>query len=307
MAILLNPWTESERWFEALRSQLPDEEIWLWPNCPDPASVEMLVAWRMKRADLDTFTNLEVILSMGAGVEQWQREGSPAVTIVRLADPAMADEMAAYALHWVTHFQRGFDHRFGADQLESWGVNLAPPADRYRVGLLGFGQIGRRIGRAFHDLGYQVRAWTRSGIEDDWADSYAGVDELEAFLGACDAVINMLPNTPATTGLLTSERFEQFIHGATFINMGRGTVIADEAELVAAVDSGHLGAAVLDVTNPEPPSPDANILNHPRIVITPHVSGMTQMATAAQLLAANIKRIRNGEAPFPIVDPASGY
>ncbi len=307
MAILLNPWAQPDEWFAAFSALLPDEELWLWPDCPDPTAVEMLVAWRMRRQDLATFTNLVTILSMGAGIDQWLQEGSPETQVVRLADPAMADEMAAYAVHWVSHFQRGFDKRFESAGLDRWGVNTAPPANMYNVGVLGFGQIGRRIGRAFYELGYRVNAWTRSGVDDDWASSFVGVESLSAFLSDCDAVINVLPNTAATAGLLDAERFGQFRAGATFINIGRGTVVADEEDLVAAVDNGQLGAAVLDVTNPEPPAPNAPILSHPRIIVTPHISGMTQLATAAKLIADNISRIRQRDQPFPTVDRTAGY
>ncbi len=307
VTILLNPWSQQDEWFEALSGLLPDEEIILWPHNPDPEAVEMLIAWRMKRSDMATLANLKTIFSMGAGVDQWLRDGSPEVQLVRLADPAMADEMAAYALHWVVHHQRGFSSRFEIAGQNPWGVNVHPVSRGYRVGLLGFGQIGRRIGGAFADLGYQLRTWTRSGVDDEGITSYSGVEELEAFLGDCDAVINILPNTPSTAGLLTAERFAQFVPGATFINMGRGTVVADEAELVGAINAGHLGAVVLDVTSPEPPSPDAPILSHPGITVTPHISGMTQMGSAAQVIADNIDRIRRGEDPFPVVDRSAGY
>ena len=307
MTILLNPWAEPDAWFAVLSELLPAEELVLWPDNPDPSAVEMLIAWRMKRSDLSTFTNLHTIFSMGAGVDQWLREGSPEVRLVRLADPAMANEMAAYALHWVTHYQRGFGGRFDPAGSAPWGINTSPVSGEYRVGLLGFGEIGRRIGSAFHDLGYNVRAWTRSGVDDDWVTSYRGADGLEAFLGDCDAVVNVLPNTAGTRDLLTAERFDQFVPGATFVNIGRGTVVADERDLVDAVDKGQLGAVVLDVTNPEPPAPDAPIFAHPRIRVTPHISGMTQRDTAASLIATNITRIRSGEEPFPVVDRSAGY
>ena len=307
VTILLNPWADPDEWFRAFSELLPEEDLVLWPDNPDPSAVEMLIAWRMKRNDLATFTNLHTIFSMGAGVDQWLREGSPDVRLVRLADPAMANEMAAYAVHWVAHYQRGFGERFNPAGPEPWGINTAPVASEYRVGLLGFGEIGRRIGRTFHDLGYRVRAWTRSGVDDDWVASYRGADGLEKFLGDCDAVINMLPNTEATSGLLTADRFSQFVPGATFVNIGRGTVVADERELVEAVDSGQLGAVVLDVTNPEPPAPDSPIFTHPRIRVTPHISGMTQRESAAFLIAANVSRIRAGDEPFPLVDRQAGY
>ena len=294
-----------------LARHLPDEELLLWSDVEetlDRTAVEMVTAWRMKRDDLRSFPNLHTILSMGAGTEQWQRDGTPNVRIVRLADPGMSDEMAAYALHWVIHFQRDFNTRYAPANLSNWGSGDLPvPAPReHRVGILGYGTIGKRIGRAFTELGYPVNAWSRSGTDDPTVTSLAGTEQLADFLDSSDAVVNVLPNTPATSGLLTAERFEQF-SGATFINIGRGTVVASEDDLVAAVDAGHLGGVVLDVTSPEPPSAESSLFGHPRIRITPHVAGSTQVASAAELIAANITRIRNGEEPFPVVDPATGY
>lgn len=311
MSILVNPWASPAQWMAELAQHLPDEELLLWADVEetlDRDAVEMVAAWRMKRDDLQSFPNLHTILSMGAGTEQWQSDGTPSVRIVRLADPAMSDEMAAYALHWVTHFQRGFDAVYSPADVSNWGSGALPvPAPhQYRVGILGYGTIGRRIGRAFTDLGYPVNAWSRSGTDDPAVTSFAGTEQLASFLDSCDAVINVLPNTPATSGLLTAERFEQF-SGATFINVGRGTVVASEDDLVAAVAAGHVGAVALDVTNPEPPSASSPLFGHPRIRITPHVAGSTQVPSAAELIAANITRIRNGEEPFPVVDPATGY
>lgn len=285
---------------------LGDETLWLWPDCPAPAAVEMLIAWRMRRSDLATFSNLTHIFSMGAGTEQWQKDGSPDATIVRVSDPNMSDEMAAYALHWVTHFQRGFDNQFKSTELSAWGERdtLTPP--EFPVGVLGFGSIGRRIGEAFQALGYPVNAWSRTGTDAPGVTSYSGLDELDAFVGASRAVVNVLPDTEATRGLLDRNRLERFA-GAIFVNVGRGTVVACEADLVAAVESGHVGAAVLDVTNPEPPDVASPLLSTDRIVVTPHISGTTQPRSAAALIAANISRVRAGQQPFPIVDPASGY
>lgn len=312
MSILVNPWSNGEQWLAELQRHLPDEDFVLWSDGDvslDRDAVEMVVAWRMKRADLQSFTNLDTILSLGAGTEQWQREGTPPVRIVRLADPAMSDEMAAYALHWVLHFQRDFDSRFTSADLGDWGSvsGTFPAPSEHRIGILGYGTIGRRIGKAFAELGHPINAWSRSGTDDAGVNSFAGLDQLADFLGGCDAVINVLPNTPATAGLLTAERFAQFAQGSVFINIGRGTVVADEGGLIAALESGPLRAAVLDVTHPEPPNPDSLLVGHPQVWLTPHIAGSTQAASATKLIAANISRIRNGEDPFPVVDPAAGY
>ena len=106
VSIIVNPWSRADEWMAEFGRIMPDESFELWPDCADPEAVEFVVAGRMKRADLATFTGLRAILSLGAGVEQWQKVGIPDVEVVRLVDPAMSDEMASYALHWVIRFQR---------------------------------------------------------------------------------------------------------------------------------------------------------------------------------------------------------
>lgn len=307
MSIIVNPWGRPDEWMAEFGRIMPGDTFELWPDCADRAAVEFVVAWRMKRADLASFPSLRAILSLGAGAEQWQNDGVPDVDVVRLADPALSDEMATYALHWVIRLQRHFDVMAAGQEAVKWEEVEYVQASNYRVGILGYGTIGQRVGRAFTDLGYRVNAWSRSGSDDPSITSFRGLDELETFLATSDAVINVLPNTPATRGLLDAERLAQFADGSVFINIGRGSVLSSEADLVAALDDGPLRTAVLDVTEPEPPTADSPLYRHGSVHLTPHIAGSTQVVTAARLIADNIGRIRVGERPFPLLDRSLGY
>lgn len=289
-----------------LGKQLPDDDLRLWPDVGDPTDVEFLVAWLMSRKDLAAMSNLKAILSMGAGTEQWQKPGND-LPVVRLADPEMANDMAGYCVAWVLRHQRRFAEVEQQQSAGIWKVPDSPQTYQYRIGILGYGEIGSRIGRAFAELGFPVNAWTRSGRDEAHVRHYAGTDELADFLSSSDAVINVLPSTEATTGLLDAARFAQCVPGALFVNVGRGTVVADESQLIDAIDNGPLAAAVLDVTNPEPPVEGSPLYSHPNITLTPHISGMTQVQSAAKLIADNIRRIRRGEAAFPMLDRSRGY
>jgi glyoxylate/hydroxypyruvate reductase A len=306
MSIVLNPYSRADEWLAELAQLLPDDELHLWPDVGDPTAVEFAVAWVMPRSALQGFTNLRAILSLGAGAEQWQKPGIPEVPVVRLADPSMSDEMASYALHWVLRLQRNFDVSAAQQHQKIWEQPSYVQAGSYRVGVLGFGTIGARVAQAFLDLGYPVNAWSRSGGSTDGVTHYAGTDELDGFLANSDAVVNILPSTAATTGLLDADRLARFASDSVFVNMGRGTVI-DEDALVAALDDGPLRAAVLDVTNPEPPVAESPLWTHPAVHLTPHVAGSTQVRSASRLIAENIGRIRAGEAPFPLLDRSRGY
>lgn len=307
MSIVVNPMNRVDEWMERFGDLLPDEDLRPWPEIGDPTEVEYVIAWSMPISALRTFTNLKAILSLGAGTEQWQMPGLPDVPVVRLADPTMATEMAGYTLAWVIRHQRGFVDCERSQQAGVWEIPAYTQPRQYRVGILGFGAIGSRIGRAFSDLDYGVSAWTRSVGSQASTTYFTGLDQLDAFLSASDAVINVLPATNETRGLLTAARLARFRPGSVFVNIGRGSVIADESDLIAALDNGPLSAAVLDVTDPEPPGPGSRLFTHPAVTLTAHLAGITDVESAARLVVENVARLSSGEAPFPVLDRSRGY
>lgn len=313
MSIVVNPFSRPDEWMAALADELPDEQLYLWPQVGDPASVDYVLAWEMAIDDLAGFPNLQAVFSLGAGVDQWmavaEHEGLGAVDVVRLVDPAMSDQMAAYALYWVLHFQRGFDQVASLRQQRQFKPPSQTDSSDYTVGILGHGHIGRRVGQAFIDLGYPINAWTRSGGRghpDPSTTHFIGRNQLDDFLAASRAVISVLPNTDETRDLLDPERLATFRPGSVFINMGRGTVVR-ETDLLKALDDGPLRAAVLDVTDPEPPPSSSELFEHPKVVLTGHSAGMTMVSTASRVIADNIRRLRRGEPAFPLLDPDRGY
>ena len=309
MAVLLNPGTSRkspETWLTAFQAELPDMEFRLWPDAGDPESIEFVVAMHHSPQDLHRYPNLRAVLAMGAGIEQYTGPGMPDVPVVRLADPVMHDEMAGYVVHWVVHFQKRMDLHLESQRTAAWHPVQYTPADRYRIAILGFGEIGRRIGRALTDLGFPVSAWSRSGSSQEWVTAYAGEQQLQSCLSSAAAVVNVLPSTAATHRIMNAARFNQCRRGALFINLGRGSTV-DESALLDALNTGRIGAAVLDVTDPEPMEPSNPLWTHPRARITPHVAGYTLVAPATRVIAANIRRILAGDMPFPLVEPARSY
>lgn len=316
MSVVVNPFSRAEQWMAALETELPNEELHLWPDCGSSADVEYVLAWKMPVEDLARFPNLRAVFSLGAGVDQWRsladHDVLRDVAVVRLVDPAMADEMAGFALHWVLHYQRAFDKMAGLQAKHRFEQPPYTAAEEYSVGILGHGAIGSRIGRAFADLGYPVNAWTRTppGNPDEpeayQPNHYVGREALTNFLGASRAVVNVLPNTDDTTGLLSPEMLTSFQEGALFVNIGRGTIV-NEYDLVVALGKGRPGQAVLDVTAPEPPLKTSPLFDHPKVVLTGHTAGATLIASASRVIAANIQRLRQGEAAFPLLDRDRGY
>lgn len=308
MSILLNPTFHPQGWLEALSELLPDIPIRMWPEVGDPQAVEYAVVWKHDPADLRRYPNLRAILSVTVGMEQFLKDGYPAVPIVRLVDEAMTEEMALFALHWVIHFQRRIDRHLAGQRHRAWEAPITPLPAEYPVGVLGYGTIGRRIGEKLAGLGFPVHAWRRAARDGGEAGTmfHYGPDGLDEMLGVCAAVINILPRTPATEGLMNRRRFAACRPGSVYISIGRGATTV-EADLVRALDEGPLRAAALDVTAREPLPEDSPLWDHPHVHITPHVSGQLRPATSAPHVAANIRRLQNGQDPFPLFDPALGY
>ena len=303
---MLHPYSERRQWVENLTRELPGMRIQLWPDIDEPNSVEYAVFWVHDTDDLHRYPKLRAILAVTAGVEQFLEGGYPDVPIVRLSDVRMAGEMAAYAVHWVVHFHRRMDAYLDAQTTRVWKPIRATEAQDHPVGILGFGMMGRRVGDSLARLGYPVRAWTRTGGHNTGITHHRGTEGLSDLLRSSSAVINTLPLTPETAGLMNAERFACFREGSLYVSVGRGGTTV-ENDLLAALDDGPLDAAVLDVTATEPLPTESPLWKHPRVRITPHASGFTRARTAAPVIAANIRRIHRGEQPFPLYDPSRGY
>jgi len=306
VSIMLNPYSERAEWLETLSRELPDMDIQLWPDIHDPDSVEYAIFWLHDPEDMRRYPNLRAILATTAGVEQFAGGDYPDVPIVRMSDATMAGEMAAYAVHWVVHFHRKLDTYLDQQAARVWRPIRATATVDFPVGILGFGAIGRQIGKCLAGLGYPINAWTRTGGEETGVTHYQGRAGLESMVSASRATVNVLPDTPETRGLIDAGVLASFAPGSIYISLGRGATTI-EPDLVSALEGGVLSAAVLDITETEPLPPGSPLWDHPRVRITPHTSGFTRAPTAAPLIAANIRRIQRGEAPFPVYDPRQGY
>jgi len=171
--------------------------------------------------------------------------------------------------------------------------------------VLGLGSIGQRFVQAFVTLGYQVHGWARGPHDLPGVTCHYGRDQLASCLGVCDYVVCVLPETRETRDIIDAATLALMKPGAYFINVGRGRLVVEE-DLVAALDSGRLSGAVLDVFRTEPLPPESQLWSHPKIVVTPHESGGTPQGSLAHI-AENYKRLLDGRPLINIADPARGY
>jgi glyoxylate/hydroxypyruvate reductase A len=311
MALLFSSkYEDPETWRQAIRGHLPDMDFRVWPdNIGDPEDIEFVLAWRPKPGELRRFPNLKAIFSLGAGVDHLFRDPDlPAgVPIVRLMDPALTRGMTEYVAHWVLHFHRGFHLYADAQRRGEW--TWLPPPDSpqsSRVGIMGLGVLGRAAAEALVGLGFDVVGWSRTPKEIAGVTSFAGPEEFLSFLGGSRFLVCLLPLTDETRGVIDRQALAALPPGAFLINPSRGPQVVEQ-DLLEALESGHIAAAALDVFETEPLPQGHPFWSHPKVVVTPHIASQTNPRFAAAEIAANIRRIESGQAPYPLVDPALGY
>ena len=296
-----------EQWKTLFAKHAPDIEWRAWPDIGDPRDIKYLAAW-MAPDDVQTLLpNLEVVFALSAGVDQLDLSRLPeALPVVRLLDPGIGKGMCEYACFAVLSLHRDM-LKYRQQQREGrWQAHQLLPAGKRRVGVMGLGLQAQQIIGSLQPFGFELSGWARSEHRIDGVACHAGVDQLPKFLSQCDILICVLPLTEHTTGILNRELFAQLPQGAALVNMGRGRHLIEE-DLLEALDSGQLSAALLDVLQQEPADPAHPFWNHPQILLTPHIAAMTQPDSAFPGLLENIRRHERGEKMLGQVDRGQGY
>lgn len=288
---------EMSAWRTALAAAMP-EAIWLDPAAARaaPDEVQAAVVANPPPGCLHGLPRLRLIQSLWAGVDRLLADPTlpPGVPIARMVDPAMTAAMAETALWAVLALHRGF---FIYQQQQRDGLWRQWPqrrADEVAVAVLGQGEMGTAVASRLAQQGYRVRGWRRDGTP------------LAQVLAAAEVVINLLPLTPATRGLLDAGAFAALPPGAALVNLGRGAHVVD-ADLLAALDSGRLRHAVLDVFDTEPLPANHAYWRHPRVTLLPHAAALTDARSAAAVAVANLRALRDGSALAHLVDRQRAY
>ena len=291
---------EWRQWREALAAALP-EARWiaraeLDAGALDAASIGCAVVANPPPGTLQGLPQLRLIQSLWAGVDRLLADPTlPAgVPIARMVDPAMNAAMAETALWAVLALHRGFFAYQQRQREGRWQVHAQRRADEVSVLVLGQGEMGRAVGARLAAQGYRVRGWRRDGTP------------LAPLLAASQIVINLLPLTPATRGLLDARFFAALPPKASVVNLARGAHVVD-ADLLAALDAGHLRHAVLDVFHHEPLPAEHPYWRHPRVTMLPHAAALTDPRSAAAVVARNLRALRDGGEVAHLVDRARAY
>lgn len=303
---------ERELWRQALRDGAPEFTWWTDDDAelPRQAIAAAVVANPIPGA-LDGLPRLRLVQSLWAGVEKLLADITlpPQVPLARMVDPAMNTAMAETVLWAVLSLQRGFFEYAAFQQAREWRQLAQRRAHDVQVLVLGLGQMGSGAATQLAAQGFRVHGWctTQSARPVPMGVTvHAGAEALAALLPASDVVVNLLPLTPATRGLLDARFFAKLPRGASLINVARGAHAVDE-DLLAALDSGQLRHAVLDVFQAEPLPSDHRYWQHPRVTVLPHVAALTDMRSAAKVAVVNLRAARDGGTLLHVVDRARGY
>ncbi len=298
----------AEPWKRALERAIPGVEVRIWPEAGSRDSVDYVLCWKAPAGVFRGMDNLKAVFSLGAGVDHLrdQRALPEKVPVVRMVEPALTEGMSEYVIYQVLRFHRRMADYDAQQARREWRVlPQVRPSDR-RIGIMGLGVLGQDAAKKLRALDFDVAGWSRSEKKIRGVPCFAGSGALEAFLKRSDILVCMLPLTPATTGIINRQHLSLLPKGAYVINAARGPHVVEE-DLLAALDSGQIAGAALDVFEREPLPADHPFWTHPKVTVTPHVASLTNPETGAKAIANNIALCESGKTPEYVVDFSRGY
>lgn len=294
-------------WKELIAEKVPGLAFHIWPDTGDPALVRYLAVWEPPDDMMVRFPRAEIVFSTGAGVDQFDLSAFPShIPLVRMMDPGIVDSMVEYVTMAVLALHRDLPRYVKDKENRCWNQVRIVPAGKRRVGVMGLGRLGEAVCRRLLQFGFPVAGWNRSQRAIDAVACYAGAAALPEFLARCDILVCLLPLTSETRAILDAQLFSRLPRGSSLVNVARGGHLV-QTDLLAALESGQIAAAFLDVTDPEPLPHDHPLWTHPHVMITPHIASMTRPDAAVDFVLETIKRHKAGLPLEGLVDRLRGY
>ncbi|MEM7176678.1 MAG: glyoxylate/hydroxypyruvate reductase A [Pseudomonadota bacterium] len=282
--------------------------IHMSPEGVDPATVDyMIFDGDGPIEDLAPFTGLKGVMNLWAGVEAILRRDPPAdLPIVRMVETGLTEGMRDYVVGHVMRHHIDVDTFINGPVIAEWEVTFPPLARDRTVGILGLGVLGTDCGQHLASHGFRVLGWSRSQKQIEGITCLSGADGLDQIIRESEILVLLLPNTEQTRRILNADRLAKMPEGACIVNAGRGSLIEHDA-LLAALDSGRIRHATMDVFDVEPLPADDPYWHHPRVTVTPHIASVTRPDTASEAIMHQIARAERGLGFENTVDRTLGY
>ncbi|MGD1948525.1 MAG: 2-hydroxyacid dehydrogenase [Leptolyngbyaceae cyanobacterium] len=305
---LICPTKYSAPWVAAIEAIAPEIDLRVWPDDDDKADVTFALVWAQPEGIFAEYPNLQVISSMGAGVDNLLQDPSipEQATIVRIVDPRLVSQMGDYVLAATLNHVRQFPTYAQQQQQQQWQPLQPRNIDEVTVGMMGLGQIGRAVANRLAQAGFQVVGWSRGAKIMAGVTVFAGKNQMQDFLSASEILVCLLPLTSATENILNAETLAQLPQGAYLINVARGNHLVEE-DLLSLLDDDHLSGACLDVVSQEPLPQEHPFWSHPKITITPHIASLTDPVSVAPQIVENYRRMMARQPLLNQVDRQQGY
>jgi len=279
----------------------------LRPGDAGAEQADVALCWNPSPGSLGQYPDLRLIHSIAAGADKIFKDSSRPlqVPVCRIIDPDHRLGMVEYVLWGVLHYHRGFDQMLKNQAQALWKRSDQRPAQQTRVGVMGLGQLGRAVALQLAGLGFDTRGWARRAKQVEGVKTFQG-EQLNEFLDGLDILVCLLPLTGETVGILDQEIFAKMARGSVLINCGRGEHLQRD-DLVAALDSGQLRGALLDVFEQEPLPVDDSFWRHPQVTVTPHIASSASYDVIAQQILENLHRLEAGQPLANQVNSEQGY
>jgi len=309
--IFYHPTFDTSYWIKALSAALPGARVREWKR-GDHEHADYALVWHPP-VEMLQGRKLKAVFALGAGVDsilsklKAHPEMLPEdIPLFRLEDTGMGQQMQEYAVSQVLHWFRRFDDYLALKQQSHWEPLPEYQREDFTIGILGAGVLGSKVAEALVPWGFPLRCWSRSRKDYPGVKSFAGTDELPAFLKDTRVLINLLPNTAETVGIINSTLLNQLADRSYLMNLARGVHLV-ETDLLNALDTGKLKGAMLDVYSREPLPAESPLWAHPRVAMTPHVAAVTRPAEAVAYISHTIGEMEQGNAVTGHVDRQRGY
>ena len=295
-------------WEKVLKKKLPNTTIEVYPNVKNKQSVDFVICWKPKKKVLEHFPNVKVIQSVGASVEhitstQTINENT---VITRIVDKQLSNDMWEFLLSIVLSKLKNTKIYLKQQKEITWKQHNYKTIDNTTVSILGLGKIGGFVAEKFAQMGFNVKGWSHSKKQILNVKSYHDQHEFDTFLNNSNFLINLLPLTDKTRGILNTTTFQKLPKDSFLINVGRGEHLVD-ADLINALDASMLSGAMLDVFSEEPLPNDHLFWKHPKIQMTPHIASLTKVDSAIEQVTENYNLFLQNEALQNVVSLKRGY